>query len=131
MTRIEPCRRQGERALAGKTPKASFPIVASLVLLTCGACHSSGSDSSDAGAASYGADAVGIAECDDYLTTYERCVDKAPSEQRKAMRENIKRDRSAWRTLASDPGTRPGLAQACRLARDTARTTTQSYGCTW
>lgn len=104
-------------------------FVLALVLALC-ACRGSGG-SADADASSYGADAVGVVECDDYLATYERCVDKAPTEHRKSMRENIKRDRAAWRTLAEDPGTKPGLAQACRLARDTARTTTQAYGCQW
>lgn len=98
------------------------------VLALAAACHGSGS-SSDGGA--YGADAVGVAECDDYLATYERCVAKAPGDRQSTMRENIKRNRTAWRALAADPGARPGLAQSCKLARDSARTVTKSYGCEW
>jgi hypothetical protein len=87
--------------------------------------------SPDASAAA-GPDAVGIADCDDYLAKYSRCVDdQVPQERRTAFEENTKRTRATWKAMAANPGARPGLGQACRLALDTARTTMQQYHCTW
>lgn len=112
------------------TTRAIQGTVLAATIVVAGACHQSAGDGADGGG-HYGADSVGVDECDSYLATYERCVDKAPAEQRTTMRENIKRNRAAWRTLAADPGARPGLAQSCKLARDSARTVTKAYGCDW
>lgn len=111
-----------------KTSRRALWLAAGLALVT-GSCHSKSGPRADA--STYGAGAVGVHECDDYLTTYERCVGKAPVERRDVMRENLERDRRAWRALAADPGAKPGLAQSCRLARKAARGATSAYGCAW
>ena len=75
---------------------------------------------------------VGIPECDDYLAKYARCIaDKVPSDQRKAFEDALQRTRATWKTLAANSGARPGLPQACSLARQTAQTTLKQYACVW
>ncbi len=92
------------------------------------ACHRS----NDGGGLAEASNAVGVAACDEFLADYERCVsDHVPADRKKALAEQISRERAAWRSMAADPGARPGLPQACELARETARGTTGTYGCRW
>jgi hypothetical protein len=102
-------------------------LVSSLFLAGCR------SRSAVKGSATTGSpDGVGIAECDDYLAKYSRCVDgKVPADQRKVFEESLARMRAAWKTMAADPGARPGLGQSCSLALETARSSLQQYGCAW
>jgi hypothetical protein len=39
--------------------------------------------------------------------------------------------RKAWRELATTPQNRASLAEACKAARDEARTSLSAYGCQW
>lgn len=109
--------------------KLQFFLLFAVGVASCSRSRDSGS--ADASTAA-GPDAVGIADCDDYLEKYSRCVgDHVPAERRTAFEENTKRTRTTWKTMAANPGSRPGLGQACRLALDTARTTMQQYHCSW
>jgi hypothetical protein len=102
-----------------------------LLLVLASSCHRSQSESSDGGAAP-SSQGVGVPECDDYLSKYERCIaDKVPSDHKKAFGDALDRTRTAWKTLAANPGARPGLPQACSLALQTAQTTLKQYACTW
>jgi hypothetical protein len=95
-------------------------------------CRSGGSEASGHGGATLsGPSDIGVPECDSYMQKYEQCLDHAPSEKQRALKDNLDRTRSAWKALASNPGVRPGLAQSCSLAYDTARTALTEYGCTW
>jgi hypothetical protein len=97
-------------------------------LLLASACRSTGG----ANKRPSSSDDVGVAECDDYLWKYGRCVGgKIPSDQRKTYEDSLARMRIAWKTMAADPGARPGLSQACSLALDTARTSMGQYNCEW
>jgi hypothetical protein len=112
-------------------PKKACCLVAALLMMAASVgCHrATGADESDGGVASA---EIGIPECDDYVSTYQRCVeDKVPSERREAMKEALVRTRATWKSLAANPGARPGLPQACALARQTAQTTMKQYGCAW
>jgi hypothetical protein len=114
-----------------KTPKeacSSRTLALIAIVFVAAACRrSSGADGGvDA------SDAVGVAECDQYLADYESCIAAhVPDDRKKALTEQLARNRAAWRSMAADPGARPGLPQACLLARETGRTATRGYGCTW
>jgi hypothetical protein len=100
-----------------------------LALVAASACSKSKDANNDDRDA---ANAVGVPECDKLLEEYERCVTAhAPEAQKKPLLDQLARNRAAWRSMARDPGARPGLPQACVLARDTARTTTKAFGCAW
>jgi hypothetical protein len=97
------------------------------------ACHHSRTenDGPDAAPESAGS-AIGVAECDDYLSKYQRCVAAhVPADQKKAFEQSLERTRASWKALAANPGARPGLPQACHLALETVQTTMQSYACAW
>ena len=83
-------------------------------------------------AAVAGADAIGIPECDDFLTAYEACVaDKVPAESRSVLEEGMKQWRQSWKDMAANEGTRTVLPEVCKRARDSAQAAISAYGCTF
>ncbi|MCL2449819.1 MAG: hypothetical protein FWD17_12800 [Polyangiaceae bacterium] len=112
----------------------SHAVLGSLLVLAAASACSKSRDTTSDGEKSDNApvDAVGVPECDAFLEEYERCVTAhAPDARKQPILQQLARNRAAWRSMASDPGARPGLPQACRLARDRARASAEAFGCTW
>jgi hypothetical protein len=100
------------------------------VMIATIACHRSRSEEAAEGGAQPAS--IGVAECDDYLSKYQRCVaERVPGDKKKAFEDALARTRTSWQALAGNPGARPGLPQACSLALQTARTTLKQYSCSW
>lgn len=77
-------------------------------------------------------DAIGVAECDDYLKKVETCIAEHVPEDAQAMqRQSMDDMRNQWRQAAENPTAREGLAAGCKAALDTARSTFAAYGCEW
>ena len=77
-------------------------------------------------------DKIGVAECDDYIAKYEACVSgKVPEAARATFKTSLDTMRNSWRELAKTPQGKAGLAQACKAASDSAKTSLGTYGCTW
>lgn len=77
-------------------------------------------------------DKIGVPECDDYLAKYEACVTgKVPEQARAQFKSSLETTRKSWRDMAANPQTKAGLAAACKMATDSAKTSMSSYGCTW
>ena len=75
-------------------------------------------------------DAIGVPECDDYIAKYEACVSsKVPAQARAQYESSLAQMRKSWRDLAANPQTRAGLAQACKSATESARTSMKPMGC--
>ena len=74
---------------------------------------------------------TGIPACDGYLDTYASCLKRIPGDRRDAFEQNLARTHAIWTSMAKNPTTRPGLAQSCALARDSAKLTMQPYRCDW
>jgi hypothetical protein len=97
------------------------------VLLACKKDDKSSSSSTGSSA-----EAIGVPECDEYLTKYEKCVkEKVPEAARGQLEQSMKQMRDSWKQLASNPATKAGLAQGCKQALETAKTSMGSYGCEW
>ena len=76
-------------------------------------------------------DAIGIAECDSFLTAYDSCVStKVPENLRAQFRTSIATWRTEWKRLADNPQTRATLAGICKTQLETARTQLKAYNCT-
>jgi len=74
---------------------------------------------------------IGIAECDEYIEKYSKCIsEKVPEASRKQMQDAMDQSAKAWREAAKGPG-KEGLATACKAALDAAKQATSSMGCTW
>lgn len=75
---------------------------------------------------------IGVAECDDYLAKFAACVDsKVPEGLRSLVREQLEQTRAQWKEHALTPAGKEGLAAGCDAAREAARASMQSYGCTF
>lgn len=75
--------------------------------------------------------AIGIPECDNYLTKYEACVSgKVPEAARDALRQGLEQTRTAWRSAAANEATKASLGAACTQAHEAAKAALSAYGCT-
>jgi predicted metalloprotease with PDZ domain len=75
---------------------------------------------------------VGIADCDEFIEKYERCVkSKVPESARNIFSENLESMRANWRAAAATPKGRAALTQGCRSALEQARASLSTYGCAW
>ena len=74
--------------------------------------------------------AIGLPECDEFITKYEACVnDKVPEAARAQYRTSIEQWRNSWRQLAANPQTKATLADACKKTIEQARTSMKSFNC--
>jgi hypothetical protein len=106
-------------------------VASALVLVALLACKKKEESSSSSSTASSG-ESLGVPECDEYLTKYEKCIkDKVPAASRPQLEQTMKQTRDTWKQLAANPVTKAGLAQGCKQALDTAKTAMSSYGCQW
>lgn len=73
---------------------------------------------------------IGVAECDEYLTQVQNCVDnQVPEDAKDAQRQALNQLRDQWRQAASNPTGRAALAAGCKAAMDNARSSLAVYGC--
>ena len=136
--------------MTNKTPfLLALCIAAGLVLLACGGgADNTANTASTANAgntnkaasntaantstASTSGDKIGVPECDDYISKYEACVNsKVPESMRATVKASMETARKMWKDAAATPQGKAGLAQACKQALETAKTSMSSYGCSW
>jgi hypothetical protein len=113
--------RKAERmvALAG--------LLAALVaLLGCKKLAHRGESSS-----SSGGDKIGIAECDDFLAKYEKCIEKMPAVARPGAEQSIKTMRETWKKVAETPSAKTGMASMCKQAAEGVKSSMGPYNCQW
>lgn len=73
---------------------------------------------------------VGVAECDDFITKYEQCLNgQVPAEQRATFAASITQMRDAWRQAAQNPQTRGTLATQCTQMGAQMGQSMAAYGC--
>lgn len=76
-------------------------------------------------------DAVGVPECDSYITKYLACVSgKVPEASRAQLQASLEQMRQAWKQAAATDAGRASLAQACTQANDAAKSSMAAFGCT-
>ena len=79
-----------------------------------------------------GAAAIGVAECDEFLTKYQKCIDsKMPEQVRATTRDSLKQTAEAWKQAASTPEGKTALANACKQMMDSTKEATKAMGCEW
>jgi hypothetical protein len=77
-----------------------------------------------------GGDKVGVPECDDYISKYEKCIgDKVPEAARAQMKGAFDQMKDAWRKAAATPEGKTGLATGCKMALDGAKKAMAAYKC--
>ena len=97
--------------------------------------NNSGGMGSTRGAAPVKAEAsgksTGIAECDDFLRKYERCVAKMPAAMRSGVRKSIATMWDSYRKGAAYPSARKTLARTCTRTAKTMAQAYARYNCKW
>lgn len=74
---------------------------------------------------------VGVAECDEYIDKYRKCIDdKLPESTRGYMTDAIDQSLLAWKEAAAGPN-KDGVAATCKTALDAAKQATSAMGCAW
>ena len=116
-------------------------VLASLFLIGCGRTEVDVNRNANAAATSpkpaatpatstASSTAVGLPECDEFITKYEACVDdKVPEAARAQYKASIEQWRSSWRQLAANPQTKATLADACKKTIEQARVSMKSFNC--
>lgn len=76
---------------------------------------------------------VGVAACDEYVTSYVACIgEKVPESEREAQRRIVFDNITAWKQTAAGGGAaEKGLQTACKIATEQAKRATQAWGCSW
>lgn len=126
--------------------KTLFPLalclLAGLLLIACGggasdnAANSSnaaanGNKAANTSTAGTSGEKIGVPECDEYIAKVEACLAKIPAAGQPAVKTSLDTMRKSWRDAAATPQGKAGLAVGCKQALETAKTTYNSYGCSW
>lgn len=113
-----------------RTSRLTVGLGMAVVVVALLACKKK-EESSSTGAAASG-DSIGVPECDEYLTKYEKCLkEKIPAVARPAMEDSFKKTRETYKSLAANPATKSTMPTTCKQALEATKTAMASYGCTW
>ncbi len=115
-----------------KTSKGFVFVAAVLVAGALLACKKGKSEESSSTSAAATGDSVGVAECDEFLTKYEKCVkDNVPAAAKPGLQQSIDTMRTTWKQSAQNPITKSALAQGCQQALEQTKTAMSQYKCEW
>jgi hypothetical protein len=79
-----------------------------------------------------GGEKIGVAECDEYLDKYEKCItSKVPEAGRTAMKSGMDQTREAWKKAAATAEGKAALAAGCKTAMEAAKKATAAFNCEW
>lgn len=75
---------------------------------------------------------VGVAECDEYVDKYQKCISgKVPEAAQAALKSSFDTAIMEWQKAAATPEGKTSLAMACKAALDAAKQSMGAYGCEW
>jgi hypothetical protein len=76
-----------------------------------------------------GGDKIGVAECDDFVTKYAKCInEKVPEAARAGAQQGMDAMVKGFKDMAAGPG-KDGLAAACKSALDATKQSMGPMGC--
>jgi hypothetical protein len=78
------------------------------------------------------ASAIGVPECDSYVSKYEACVQQyVPAAQKAQFQATLDAARAGWKAAAAQPMARATLAATCQQAEAAAKAAMSAYQCKW
>ena len=105
---------------------SSALVLASVVLASlatgCGKKEESATASTASSAAASGG-AVGVPECDAYLTKYEGCIAKMSGPARMVAEPALKMQRDSFKQAAATPAGKASLANTCKQSMESIKAT--------
>jgi len=66
---------------------------------------------------------TGVTECDDYIVSYEACIDKMPGVARTAAESGLKSQREGFEKAAATPEAKKQLATTCKQLKESIKAT--------
>ena len=81
-------------------------LVASALIATAGCKKKEEATASSGGA-------IGVAECDDYITKYSACIAKMPAAAKTTAEQGFKAQQDAWKASAATPQGKAALKTGC------------------
>jgi hypothetical protein len=117
-----------------RVEKTAFLALLFGALLACKSITGGGGDDEDKGESSGGGDKIGVKECDEYISKFEKCIESSteiPTEAKKAQMDAFKQTREAWKEAAKTPAGKTGLKMGCEQALKTAKESMKAYNCEW
>ncbi len=77
-------------------------------------------------------DAVGVASCDAFLTTYASCVTaKAPADQRATVTAAMEKTKANWKAVAATPEGKTQLDATCKDTTAKLKKELAALNCAW
>ena len=114
-------------------------LIAIMALLGCkklkemtgGGDESKSGDKSSGSAAASG-DSIGVPECDEFITKYEKCItDSVPAAAQESLKQSMKQMRDGYKQAASTEAGKKALAQSCKQSLETTKQAMAAYKCSW
>jgi hypothetical protein len=62
--------------------------------------------------------AIGVAECDEYITKYSACIAKMPAASKSTAEAGFKAQQDAWKASAATPAGKAALKTGCKITLD-------------
>jgi hypothetical protein len=62
--------------------------------------------------------AIGVAECDEYITRYSACIAKMPASAQSTAEQGFKAQQDAWKASAATPAGKAALRTGCKATLD-------------
>jgi hypothetical protein len=62
--------------------------------------------------------AIGVAECDEYITKYSACIAKMPAAAKTTAEAGFKTQQDAWKASATTPEGKAALKAGCKATLD-------------
>ena len=73
---------------------------------------------------------LGVAECDDYIARYQKCIhEKIPEKSKQSYTQGLNDSINYWKTQSDTPEGKLGLKTACQVAYLGSLNTWEAFAC--
>lgn len=111
---------------------AILGLFALVFVVSCGGDKKETASGGSETTASTSEGAIGVPECDEYVTKFKACIDdKVPEAARATFNQSFDQGLQAWKDAAKTEAGKASLAQGCKTALETAKQSMASFGCEW
>jgi hypothetical protein len=112
----------------GKAERMVVLVGLLAALLACKKLTNRSEGSSSGG----GGESVGVAECDEFLAKYEKCLKNIPAVARPGVEASIKQMRQSFKqTAAQGSAAKAGLTSVCKQSQENMKSSMSAYNCQW
>jgi hypothetical protein len=74
---------------------------------------------------------IGVAECDEYLAKYDKCIEKMPADKRAGIKQKLATMRESWNQATKKATDKSAFVTVCKQLLATSKETPNPFGCEW